>query len=45
MMLLNHDDTKTLYAGPDELPDYPIAMGVIRSCESHVYMKICFMTR
>jgi 2-oxoglutarate ferredoxin oxidoreductase subunit beta len=34
---LNHDDTKDYMLVRMSLPDYPIAMGVIRSCESSVY--------
>jgi len=34
---LNHDDTKDYMLVRMSLPNYPIAMGVIRACESSVY--------
>jgi 2-oxoglutarate ferredoxin oxidoreductase subunit beta len=39
---LDHDDTKDYMLVRMSLPQYPIAMGVIRSCESGVYEDLLY---
>jgi 2-oxoglutarate ferredoxin oxidoreductase subunit beta len=39
---LNHDDTKDYMLVRMSLPNFPIAMGVIRACESGVYEDLMY---
>src|SRR5512145_81492 len=39
---LDHDDTKDYMLVRMSLPEYPIAMGVIRSCEASVYDDLMY---
>jgi 2-oxoglutarate ferredoxin oxidoreductase subunit beta len=39
---LDHDDTRDYMLVRMSLPDYPIAMGVIRACESGVYDELLY---
>jgi 2-oxoglutarate ferredoxin oxidoreductase subunit beta len=40
--VLDHDDTKSYMLVRMSLPNYPIAMGVIRSCKSEVYEDLLY---
>jgi len=39
---IDHDDTKHYMLARMTLPDFPVAMGVIRSCESSVYEDLYY---
>jgi len=41
-MHLDHDDTKSYMLVRMSLPHFPIAMGVIRACESGVYEDLLY---